>query len=260
MKPKKRQQQILDRLRAVPQEWRIDELARTMRVSSLTIRRDLETLEQTGAIVRTIGGCIAVWRLHHADYQQRIAHNFDLKQAIGHAAAREVNTGDILLINDGSTAYHLASCLGTRGALSVYTNSVAMIGELRRFDSVKLYILGGEYNPRLSFMSGALLQNALENMAADVVFVGADAVDHNGGCMTLDQETALTAKMMLRHAHRKILLADHTKLESRGGVTYGSLGDFDLWITSVGAEVKLMRRLRKMTRVLAVTTVNKSVD
>ncbi len=252
MKPEQRQQQIMERLRAVPQEWHVADLARTMRVSQLTIRRDLEVLEKNGAIVRTIGGCLAVWRLHHADYQRRVAHNFELKQAIGRAAAREVRPGDVLLINDGSTAYHLASCLGACGPLSVYTNSVAMIGELRRFENVRLYILGGEYNARLSFMAGALLQNALENLAADAVFVGADAIDGRGQCMTLDQETANVARLMLRHARRKILLADHTKIQNRGGVAYGLLRDFDLWITSAGAASQTMRQLKKMTRVLAV--------
>ncbi len=252
MKPDKRQQQIMERLRAVPQEWGVAELAQAMQVSPLTIRRDLDVLEKNGAIVRTIGGCLAVWRLHHADYQRRVAHNFELKQAIGRAAAREVRPGDVLLINDGSTAYHLASCLGARGPLSVYTNSVAMIGELRRFDNVRLYILGGAYNVRLSFMSGALLQKALENLAADAAFVGADAIDDRGRCLTLDQETARTAELMLRHARRKILLADHTKIQNRGGVAYGSLRDFDLWITSAGAGMKTMRPLKKMTRVMAV--------
>ncbi len=253
MKPEKRRQQIIERLRAVPQEWPVDELARALRVSPLTIRRDLDVLAKNGAIVRTIGGCLAVWRLHHADYQARVARNFDLKMAIGRAALREVRPGDLLLINDGSTTYHLASCLGAAGAVSVYTNSVAMIGELRRFNNVRLYILGGEYNARLSFLGGALLQRSLENLSADTVFMGADAIDAQGRCLTVDQDTAQTAQLMLRHARRKILLADHTKVGAGGGVSYGALGDFALWITTAGADVKIMRKLKKMTRVTAVS-------
>ncbi|MGI6087145.1 MAG: DeoR/GlpR family DNA-binding transcription regulator [Kiritimatiellia bacterium] len=258
MKPDKRRQQIIDRLRAVPQEWSVEELAHAMQVSPLTIRRDLDLLAKKGAVVRTIGGCLAVWRLHHADYRDRVANNFALKQAIGRAAAREVHPGDVLLISDGSTAYHLASCLGTSGPLSVYTNSVAMIGELRRFDNVRLYVLGGEYNTRFSFLGGALLQKSLENLTADKVFVGADAIDDQGRCLTTDQETAHTAALMLGRGRRKILLADHTKVRNDGGVAYGSLRDFDLWITSAGPESKIMSSLKKMTHVLTATANDKA--
>ena len=252
MKPVKRQQQIMERLRAVPQEWHVDDLARAMHVSALTIRRDLEVLEKEGAIVRTIGGCLAVWRIHHADYQARVAKNFNLKMAIGHAALSEVRPGDTLLINDGSTNYHLASRLDMVGALTVYTNSVALIGELRRFDNLRLYVLGGEYNPRFSFLAGALLQEGLKDLMADTVFMGADVIDRQGCCMTLDPETAHAARLMLCHARRKILLADHTKVSDASGVKYAGLKDFDLWITTSGVNAKVLSSFNKMTRIIAV--------
>ncbi|MCA1808059.1 MAG: DeoR/GlpR family DNA-binding transcription regulator [Kiritimatiellia bacterium] len=252
MKPQIRQQQILDRLRAVPQEWRIDQLARDLRVSSLTIRRDLEELEKNGAVVRTVGGCLAVWRIHHADYQARVSHNFAAKRAIGHAALEEVHAGDVLLINDGSTTYHLASCLAAVGGLTVYTNSVAMIGELRRCADLKLYIMGGEYDERLASMGGALLQDALAKVMADTVFLGVDVIDERGRCLTADQETAHTAALMLRHARRKILLADHTKVALRGGVVYAKLSDFDLWITTKGMPSGVLRGFRRQTKIKEV--------
>lgn len=255
MKPESRQQQILERLRAVPQEWSVEDLARAMGVSALTIRRDLEALSESGSVVRTIGGCMAVWRLHHADYQERVAQNFNLKMAIGQAAAKEIRDAKTLLLSDGSTIYHLAARLGSAGEVSVYTNSVPMIAELRRFENVRLHVLGGEYNPRLSFLGGALLQQSLSNLLADIVFVGADAIGNDGACLTSDQESARTAGLMLQHARRKILLADHTKMIARGGVIFASLRDFDLWITTEGLDSEIRRRLKKMTAVLEAPVV-----
>lgn len=252
MKPEERQRQILDRLRAVQQEWKINALARAMQVSPLTIRRDLDVLAGSGTIVRTIGGCLAVVRISNPAYQQRIAADFEKKAAIGQAAAREIGRGQAVIISDGSTTFHLATCLGQCGAVTVYTNSIAMLGEFSRFPDVKLCIVGGEYHPDMFFLGGSLMERVLETIAADIVFVGADAVDSSGRCLVTDQDTARTAQLMLRRGRRKILLADNTKLNRPGQVVYASLRDFDLWISTPGIPRGLLKRLRRLTTIKEV--------
>ena len=252
MKPEQRQQHILCQLRAIHQEWRVDELAKALGVSSLTIRRDLDALAATGTIVRTFGGCMAISRVQNSVYQQRIAANFERKAAIGRAAAAEIKAGDTIIINDGSTTFHLATCMGQCGAVTVYTNSVAMINEFSRFPHVRLYLLGGEYHRELFFLGGSLMDRVLETIEADRVFVGADAIDAQGRCLAVDQDTARTAQMMLRRGRRKILLADDTKVRATGRVAYGALRNFDMWITTPGAAPELMKRFRKQTTIKAV--------
>ena len=254
MKPETRQQQLMNRLRAVEREWRVDELARALKVSPLTIRRDLDALERSGAILRTLGGCLAIGRTQNAVYQKRVATQFELKQAIGRAAAREVRSGDTLLINDGSTTFHLASCLGGCGPITVYTNSVAMIGEFSRFENVRLFLLGGEYHRDLYCLGGGLMAGVLETIKADTVFLGADGVDARGHCLALNHDAARDAQMMLRCARRKILLADATKVGNRAGAVYGALQDFDLWITTPGIPRALFKRLRRVTTIREVTS------
>lgn len=252
MKPEIRQQQLMNRLRAVEREWRVDELARVLKVSPLTIRRDLDALERTGAIVRTLGGCLAIGRTQNAVYQKRVATQFELKQAIGRAAAREVHPGDTLLINDGSTTFHLASCLGACGPITVYTNSVAMIGEFSRFENVRLFLLGGEYHRDFYCLGGGLMAGVLETIKADTVFLGADGVDARGHCLALNPDAARDARMMLRCARRKILLADATKVGNRAGAAYGALQDFDLWITTSGLQRNCANRFKRLVRIKEV--------
>ena len=249
MKPEIRQQQLVNRLRAVEREWRVDELARALKVSPLTIRRDLDVLERAGAIVRTLGGCLGLGRNQNAVYQKRVATQFELKQAIGRAAAREVHSGDTLLINDGSTTFHLASCLGGCGPITVYTNSVAMIGEFSRFENVRLFLLGGEYHRDLFYLGGGLMAGVLETVRADTVFLGADGVDARGHCLALNPDVARDARMMLRRARRKILLADVTKVGNRAGAVYGALPDFDLWITTPGLQRNCANRFKRLVRI-----------
>ncbi len=250
MKPEQRQEKILQRLRAVQREWRVEEISRVLQVSPLTIRRDFDRLAQAGVILRTHGGCLYTGRLGlDSVYHRRAAANLELKQAVGLAAAREVRAGDVVLINDGSTTFHLAASLGSRGRLVVYTNSIGMIGELRRFPKVRLYILGGEYHPELAYLGGSLMERVLETIDADTVFLGTDAIDAAGRCLVADQDMARTAQLMLRRARRRILLADHTKVGAAGGVVYAALKDFELWITTPGLAPAARRGLGRLTKI-----------
>jgi DeoR/GlpR family transcriptional regulator of sugar metabolism len=127
-----------------------------------------------------------------------------------------------------------------------------MIGELSRFPNVKLCVVGGEYYSNMFFLGGSLMERVLETIAADIVFLGADAIDSSGHCLTLDQDTARTAQMMLRRGRRKILLADDTKVNASAQVVYASLRDFDLWITTRGLPRQQLKQFRKYTSVREV--------
>lgn len=252
MNPNLRQQQILARMRAIQKEWKVEELAAAMKVSPITIRRDLETLGSQGAIIRTFGGGLIDNRRKLAAYHQRVANNFELKQAIGRAAAAEIRKGDTILLNDGSTTFHLARHLGACGNITLYTNSVVMVSEISSFPNVRLNILGGEYHPDYFYLGGSLLARVLETISADIAFIGTDAVCPDGGCYCHDEDSARVARMMMKHARRSVLLADHTKLNAKSNIKFARLSDFSLWITNKTAQTGVFSKLRKMTKIMEV--------
>jgi DeoR/GlpR family transcriptional regulator of sugar metabolism len=246
VKPKKRQDEIISLLRAVQRELTVEEIASYFETSPLTIRRDLDTLTEKASIIRTYGGCMLRSGLA-TSYQKRVSQNFNLKRAIGREAAQLVRTGDVILIDDGSTTFHLASNLETRGPLTVVTNSIAVIPELARFPDIQLEILGGLYNRDTNFLGGSLSERLLELLHFDSVFVGADSVDEEGMCFVRTPEVARLTQVMLKRATRRFLLADHTKAGENGYVKYGALNDFDLWITTVGIPANLRANYEKLT-------------
>jgi DeoR/GlpR family transcriptional regulator of sugar metabolism len=251
MKPEQRQQQIMAHLRALQTELSVEELARKFEISALTIRRDLEQLEAEGAILRTHGGCVLRGTVESA-YQRKVALNFELKQVIGRAASKEAKSGDAILINDGSTPFHLASHLGSSGKFDVYTSSLAVISELSRFPDIRLHILGGEYNPEMHFIGGSMMEQILEGLHFDIVFLGVDAVDTNGNCLVSDPDVARLTEIMMRRGSRRILLADHTKVGADAHAVYGRLSDFDVWYTTAGINPVQLRRFSQQTVVKVV--------
>ena len=252
MKPTQREQEILDQLHAFQSELSVEELAKRFDVSALTIRRDLDRLEQDKAILRTHGGCVLRASVE-SSYHQRVALNFELKQAIGRAAAKEVKAGDVILLNDGSTPFHLAPHLGGIGKLRVYTTSLSAISVLSRFPSVRLYLLGGEYNTEMNFIAGSMTEQTLEGLHFDVVFLGTDAVDAKGNCLVSDPDIARLTEIMLRRGTRRILLADHTKVGANAHAVYGRLSDFDAWYTTPNISAADLGNFSQQTNVKVVS-------
>ena len=250
MNPKYRRSEIVSLLRAMQSELRVDQLAKILKVSELTIRRDLEKLAQDSLILRTHGGCIAAGKTAlETGYHAKVAHNFQLKEAIGRAAAEEVKPGDILLLTDGSTTFHLAAQLENRGPLTVYTNSLAMITDLTRCKDMSLYILGGKYNDTLYSLQGSLTEQVLERLQFDICFIGADSVTPEGQCMVTTPEEASLMRAILKRARMCVLMADHTKCSRTGYFAYASLSDFQLWITTVGIDPESLAIYRGMVEV-----------
>jgi DeoR/GlpR family transcriptional regulator of sugar metabolism len=225
-------------------ELKVDDLARMLHVSALTIRRDLDDLAADALIIRTHGGCIWAGRAAlESGYRAKVAQNFGLKQAIGRAAAAEAAPGSVILISDGSTTYHAAAHLEGRGPLTVYTNSLAMLADLARDPGVAVYLLGGRYSGEQHSLQGSLTEQVLESLRFDLCFIGADAVSPDGQCMVGTPEEAGMVRAMLRRSVRRVLLCDHTKVGGRGHFAYGSLRDFNLWITTPGMPADTRRSL-----------------
>ncbi len=260
MNPVVRQQQILSRLRAIQREWRVDQIAAALKVSPLTIRRDLDRLAEEGSILRTHGGCIYAGRMaREAVYHERVAARYELKRAIGSRAVEQIRPGEAILVDDGSTCFHVATQLPPSTALSLYTNSMPIVAELGSSPPVAVTLLGGAYDSRRQHLGGPVTEWMLERFTFDRVFLGSDCVDARGRCLVENTEMARTARAMLARGRRKILLADHTKCASSAGrVEYAHLRDFDEWITTHGLPPALRRSLGRMTRMTVVTAAKET--
>ncbi len=251
MKIKERQTKIIEILRAMQRIVTIDEFVNILGVSGITIRRDLQELEEKNAIIRTYGGCMLAGRLAvDSQYHKRVAVNFDLKSSIGKRAVKEINEGEVILIEEGSTTFHLSTHLSRFRSLSVYTNSLAMISELSRFPNINLNIFGGIVNSEQYSVSGYLAESNIEQIKFDKVFLEVDAIDVSGVCYENSENIARLAKIMLRQGKEKILLGDHTKVGKSSYFSYASLDDFDKWITTPTMNNEQLKIFSKKTHLI----------
>ena len=251
MKTKTRQKKILDLLRAMQEEVHVDQLSDILKVSPLTVRRDLKELVDEKAIIRTHGGCMLAGRTAlDSEYHKKVAKHFDLKREIGKKAATLVKENEVILIDDGSTTFHLATNLEGIKPLTIYTNSLVLVTELSRLPDITLNIMGGAFNQDSYSVSGELTEKILEDIHFDKVFLGIDWIGEDGKCFVKSASSARLARAMLKSSKEKILLGDHTKVRLDSGFSYGSLEDFDMWITTNGLEKQQVAKYNKMTKVI----------
>jgi DeoR family transcriptional regulator, fructose operon transcriptional repressor len=186
------------------------DLARQLEVSESTVRRDLEALEDTGAIQRTHGGVFYTGpspKLSHFDIRQQ--SNWSRKRKIALAASRLIEDGDTILLDGGSTTYELAQLLVGR-PLQVVTNSLPVATLFTSSDSGDLVLIGGIVHTHTGVTLGPYANNMLASLNVRRAVISVAGVNdkgyYNSNALLVETE-----KAMMRAADEVIVVADSTK-------------------------------------------------
>jgi DeoR/GlpR family transcriptional regulator of sugar metabolism len=193
----------------------VTDMAERFEVSASTIRRDLARLESTGRLARTYGGAMAAPNHAESSLQQRIGEAFAEKLAIARWAAQQVEPGDSVVLDAGSTVAALAHQLRGRTDLTVATTSLAVLSELLGAEGLTVHCLGGTVRPVSQALVGPIAENALERMSFDRAFLGADSVDAERGICEADLAQTRLKELMAQRCTHVYVLAHAAKLGRR---------------------------------------------
>jgi DeoR/GlpR family transcriptional regulator of sugar metabolism len=190
----------------------IPELRDSLEVSESTIRRDLESLEESGEARRTHGGVFYTGSVTTVRQFQRGNPSdgaWDKKRAIALEAAKLVSDHDTVLLDGGSTTYELAKQLVGR-PLQIVTNSLPVANLFSASDSVDLVILGGAIHNRTGVTHGPFTDQMLETINVQKAFLSVAGVNEKG-FYNSNLLLVETERCMMRSADRTIIVADSTK-------------------------------------------------
>lgn len=210
MTPVSRDEVIMDVLRASGTAS-VSDLATSLEVTEATVRRTLQRLAQDGQLIRTYGGAtladgpgVAV----AAGTDPQIAN----KRRIGAAASRLVDDGSTIALSSGTTVLEMARRLRKR-RLTVITNALDVANVLLDAPEVELVMLGGVLLPGVHSLRGHLTEDALRDLRADTVFMGASAIDLDTGFMTEQIREIAVDRAMRGVAREAVIVADASKLD-----------------------------------------------
>lgn len=233
-------QGLIERLLGDEGRVAVVDLSERFGVTTETVRRDLDALEQAGALRRVHGGAVAVERVSTAEASvlERTGLNADTKQRIAARALDALGEGfrGSLYFDAGTTTAAVARLLparleATRGDAEVVTHSLALAPELAGAERVALTVVGGRIRGVTAAAVGAGTVRSIQSLRPDIVFVGANGVSAGFGLSTPDPEEAAVKDAIVRAARRVVLVADATKFGQESLVAFAGLGAIDVLVT-----------------------------
>lgn len=242
---RKRQEEII-RMIAEKRMVKAGELVERFGVSMETIRRDLESLEEKGVLTRTHGGAMAKTRHGlEPEYTFRETENYEQKIAIGREAAKLVEDGDTLIIDQGTTTLEFVRFLQAHKNLTVLTNAIPIAAELVKNPNIKVILIGGNLRAGELAASGYLAEEIVDQFYVDKVFQGVDGMTLDFGIGGYQIEESNLRRHFVKRSQKVIALADHSKIGVKALNTICSLDELDILITDKDADKKVIAELRR---------------
>lgn len=202
------------------------DLAHSLNVSEMTIRRDLNELERIGLIRRVHGGAVnARGRSYEPPLAVRSNENRAVKERLGRYAAGVVAEGDSISLDIGSTVYAVANHLKETRNITVITPSLSIASLFLDRVHVRLILPGGIVRPGETSMVGNLAQNNLKLLFVDRLFLGAGAIDAKAELTEYNMDDALIKQTMICNAKEVTLVLDSSKFEK---VAFAHVATFDV--------------------------------
>ncbi|GAA3469779.1 DeoR/GlpR family DNA-binding transcription regulator [Nonomuraea roseola] len=219
----------------------VRDLARQLGVSPSTIRRDLEVLDRDGTLRRVRGGALAeVDADDSMPFAEVAALDERDKEAVADRAAQVVRDGDVVLLDIGTTTMRLARRLRGR-RVTVVTSSLAVLDVLRADPVVELLLLGGMLRRPYHSLVGVLTEEALGQVCADRVFLGASGVRPDGQLVDTTLAEVPLKRAMIAAAGQVVLLVDRQKFPGTGALRVCGPEDIDMIVTNEGADETTLR-------------------
>ncbi len=251
---RQRQNLILERVRehgAV----RVADLVRDLGVSDMTIRRDLEMLQERGLIEKVHGGAAAIEgsSLFEPGFNVKSTLMQREKDAIAAYAASVVIPGTAIAISAGTTTYAMAKKLVDCPGITVLTNSVPVADVLYKDGRPdQTVILSGGVRTPSDALVGPFAVEVIRSLNVDTVYLGSHGLDARTGLTTPNILEAETNRALIQAGRRLVVLVDHTKWGTIGISAVSRLEDADMVITDVGLDSSARQMISSAVRALVL--------
>jgi len=194
----------------------VGELSSTLHISQITIRKDLDYLQSKGLIQRTHGGALRLQSgaLFDPSLQEKQKQHLREKQRIAAAAAKMVQEGQCVMLDSGTTTTAIAQALKGFSQLTIITNAVNIAADLAGTD-FEVILIGGSLRKNSFSLVGPLAEDVLEEMHADILFLGVDGFDSEIGLTTPNFLESRVNRAMVKASRQVVAVCDSTKFNRR---------------------------------------------
>ena len=188
----------------------VQEIVEATGSSEATARRDLDLLEKSGSIIRTIGG--AMQASQEVPFAAKQSSLLQEKERIAASAARLVREGDVVCLTGGTTTYLIARALKRHRGITIVTNAVNIAAELADAEDVQVVVTGGVMRSKSYELIGPLAESVIGKLNISKMFLGVDGVSAVHGFTMHSELEARIAQLLIERSSEVYAVFDHTKL------------------------------------------------
>jgi DeoR family transcriptional regulator of aga operon len=220
------------------------DLCKELKVSSVTIRKDLKLLEDKSLLFRTHGGATSnnPYTVDRPVNEKEKLQSGE-KNRIGTAAAKLVKENDSIVVASGTTLLYFVKNLPSGLNLTVVTSSLNISLELLRDPDKEVIQLGGLLRKSSSSVMGVYAEQVLQDFYFNTLFLGVDGIDLEHGFTTTNAMEAHLNKQMIKVSQKVVVLADSTKFGKRGFGKICGFEDVDHIVTDKGVSRQILNHL-----------------
>lgn len=204
----------------------VAEMMREIEASESTIRRDLETLDKTGQLIKVRGGAISKkgsYSTRDDEVVLRQQRNVDAKESIAKYAASLIESHDFVYIDAGTTTEKMLKYINNHEAVYV-TNAVSHAMKLASIGCT-VFILGGEFKYATEAIVGEEAIASLSKYNFTKGFFGSNGITVKNGFTTPEIKEALIKRQAMASCMQCYVLADHSKFGEISSVSFGGVDE-----------------------------------
>jgi DeoR family deoxyribose operon repressor len=242
-KKKRRLNELIDLLKTC-ETLPVRDIALALKVSEMTVRRDLDLLKNSSVVERSHGkatykaGDISENADNSYDLSIERLRNSEEKDRIGRYAASLIKRDDILIIDSGSSAEIFTKYIPEGLDLTVLCYNLNMANELLKKRSIRLIMAGGYFHPRSQLFESPGGIDLIRELRANKLFISASGVHEQLGMTTALAYEVPIKRAILQSSHTKILLADSSKFGIVRSAFFAQIDEMDMIITDNGLSSK----------------------
>lgn len=216
---------------------KVNDLAHDFDVSTETIRRYLEELENEKKLKKVYGGAVKVEpETAEPSMFEREILRIDEKKKIALKAASFIEEEDVIFIDEGSTTLQMVPMFMGIPDVTIITNSFPFAARLMAQENKQLFkgeliFLGGHVRSKHFRASGSLTEKMAKEFYANKAFISVDGIHLESGITSYDLEKCMLSKIFIKNAETTFVLADQSKIGVKGNYKINSLKNIDYIIS-----------------------------
>lgn len=225
----------------------VNSLSEKLNVSPLTIRRDLQILEEEGFVERFYGGA-------RSKENKNLNNNIDRKSkiidSIAQFASKYVEDNDTIFINSSKTVYKMIPYITSKN-VTIITNNGHVLS-LEQKPNISIFLTGGELNEIKKSLTGEFALGILNKVSATKCFLGCSGITKNGITTVIPQEVSINERMLERCIGKVYILADDSKIGREYSFLSGSLDKVHSLITNACVSQEIIEIQKKGVKVIQI--------